>query len=106
MFEGPNITLAWCNDRYQSMLEEPFKTSGALGLPLRRFCPLGYVSKARALADAIKSGMEHSGIDRTFSVEDGITRYRWAIYSPAPGRALALIEIEGDPSNDECAGSG
>jgi len=94
VFHSPDLTLAWANEAFLKLLDEPYRSRGATGLPLKDFSPLNYVTQEKLLRAVGACGDPDSNEDYTFSVEDGITVYRWSAHSPCANEVIAVIEVE------------
>jgi hypothetical protein len=94
VFSTPDLTLTWSNEAYLTLVDEPFRSAGALGHQLDELSPLSYATKSELLRHVATCGDPESEEDRVFSVEDGITLYRWSVHRVCPDRVIAVIDVE------------
>jgi len=93
VFRTQDLTLTWSNQAYLDLLDEPFRTLGARGLALKDYSPLTYATQAQLLRSVAACGTPACSEDRSFSVEDGITLFRWTMHC-MDGHVIAVIDSE------------
>lgn len=94
LFRSDDLTIIWHNDEYRSFMEPPYDEQGGVGLPYSVVAPLGYSMRYSAMREVRETGRPRSGVDRIFSVEDGLRLYHWQVHRPTPELLLTLIRCE------------
>lgn len=94
VFHTPDLTLMWSNDAYRNLLDEPYRSSGSVGLTLHEYSCLEYATRAEVLKRVGSGGEPETGEERLFSVEDGTTIFRWSIHPVCPHHAIEVVDIQ------------